>query len=210
MNTVKLPAPALTQAVDPIRPPSPTLSLALVRLGGAIIVALVAAFAVVINLPWPAGVGTPLPGDIASVGFQASALVLLLIMWRTGAVGDSVAWRSIGAAATAIVIAAMAAQFIPVSGEAVQLAELTWFIAMIGIFVVSVGVVAAGRWRGPARYLPLASQSWPLVVFPVMMLTDNAENPSWFAMITTVVVTQLLVGLTLAIRPQLTGPRAES
>lgn len=210
MNTVKLPAPALSQALDPIRSSSPTLSPALVRLGGAVIVALVAAFAVVINLPWPVGVGTPLPGDIASVGFQASTLVLLLIMWRTGAVGDSVGWRSIGAAATAIVIAAMAAQFIPVSGEAEQLAELTWFIAMIGIFVVSVGVVAAGRWRGPARYLPLASQSWPLVVFPVMMLTDNAENASWFAMISSVVVTQLLVGLTLAIRPQLTGPRALS
>jgi hypothetical protein len=210
MNSVKLPAPALSQAVDPIRSSSPTLSPALVRLGGAVIVALVAAFAVVINLPWPVGAGTPLPGDIASVGFQASTLLLLLIMWRTGAVGDSVGWRSIGAAATAIVIAAMAAQFIPVSGEAEQLAELTWFIAMIGIFVVSVGVVAAGRWRGPARYLPLASQSWPLVVFPVMMLTDNAENPSWFAMISSVVVTQLLVGLTLAIRPQLTGPRALS
>ena len=205
MNTVRLPAPALTQAVDPTRSPSPTLPPALVRLGGAIIVALVAAFAVVINLPWPVGVGTPLPGDIASVGFQASTLLLLLIMWRTRAVGESVAWRSIGAAATAIVIAAMLAQFIPVSDKPEKFAELSWFIAMIGIFVVSVGVVAAGRWRGPARYLPLASQSWPLIVLPVMLLTDSAENPSWFALISSVVVTQLLVGLTLAIRPQLTA-----
>ncbi|WP_157155181.1 hypothetical protein [Diaminobutyricimonas sp. LJ205] len=211
MNTITTPAPARTDAFTPRALPLPaTLSPTIVRLAGTAVAVLVGSFAVLIALPWPAGSTVSVTSDIGSLAFQLSTLILLFVMWRTHAVGEALGWRGFGAGVTVIVMIAMASgltRTLAPSDVTLFATNLSWFIAMAGMFVLGVGVVARGRWRGPARYLPLAAHSWPLVALPVMVLTEDTQGQSWYVYITYLAVTQALLGLALAIRPQLTGAR---
>jgi hypothetical protein len=212
MNTITTPAPARTDAAASAAHAVPAVPLrlpaTLVRLGGGVIAALVAAFSVLIALPWPAGATVSVAGELGAIAFQLSSLVLLVVIWRTHAVGESLGWRGLGAVVTVIVtiaLATMVVQTVLPNEITLFVSNLSWYVAMAGLFLVGVGVVAGGRWRGPARYLPLAAYSWPLVVLPVMLLTADTEGQSWMVYVAYLAVTQALIGLVLAIRPQLTG-----
>ncbi|MET1044428.1 MAG: hypothetical protein ABWX59_09965 [Microbacteriaceae bacterium] len=215
MNTITTPAPARTDATigtaHTVAAALPTsLPATFVRLGGGAIAALVAAFAVLIALPWPAGATVSVAGEIGAIAFQVSTLVLLFVMWRTRAVGDSVGWRCLGVVVTVLVtiaVVTMIVQTVLPNEITLFAANLSWYLAMAGMFLVGVGVVARGQWRGLAGFLPLAAHSWPLVVLPVMLLTGDTEGQSWMVYVAYLAVTQALIGLVLAIRPQLTGAR---
>jgi hypothetical protein len=210
MNTITTPAPVRTDASPTaLTRPLPTmLPTRMLRLGGAAITALVAAFAVLVALPWPPGSSVSVPGDIGALAFQLSTLLLLVLMWRTHAVGEKLIWRGLGALATVIVVVAMACMLLKTllpTEATLFAANVSWMVAMAGMFIVSVGVVARGQWRAPLRYLPLIAHSWPLVVLPVMVLTEDTEGQSWFVYISYLCITQALLGLMLAVRPRLTG-----
>ena len=85
------------------------------------------------------------------------------------------------------------------------LMDAFWPLSMLGMFVISVKVAVAGRWRGVARFWPLVAESWAVVSVPAMGILGATGGR--YVGAGHLIVGYLTLGLILALRPHLTGAR---
>jgi len=86
-----------------------------------------------------------------------------------------------------------------------MLMDAFWPLSMLGMFVISVKVAVAGRWRGVARFWPLVAESWAVVSVPAMGILGATGGR--YVGAGHLIVGYLTLGLILALRPHLTGAR---
>jgi hypothetical protein len=80
-----------------------------------------------------------------------------------------------------------------------------WPLSMLGMFVIGVKILFAGRWKGLARIWPSIAESWAVVCVPSMVIFGEAAV-RWVGS-AHLVVGYAALGLILAFRPHLTGAR---
>lgn len=212
MSTITTPARARTDAV-PATPKvaaagSRTTSIRLI--GGAVTAlaathtALLAMFASDWNDPFSRSMT-----DVAGLALQLALVLLLLTMWRSRAVGNGMAWRVTGAITTAAALAAVAASatrwILPEMEAATAALNVAMLLTLAGLYLVSIGVVATGMWRGLLRYLPMALSSWGVSVVIATMIGDG--DSSWWVLMLHLSIGTALNGIALALRPDLTRAR---
>jgi hypothetical protein len=155
--------------------------------------------------PWPEARGY---GAVAAVGFQLTVALQLIIVWRTNAVGTHPAWRALVVVAAITAVAGATAEAvdnITPSGTTLAVANATWFLLMASMVVVGVGIVRAGAWAPPLRYLPLLAHSWPIALMPATMLLGDER--AWPLYSSYLFLVQTVLAVTLLLRPDLTGAR---
>jgi hypothetical protein len=74
---------------------------------------------------------------------------------------------------------------------------------MLGMAAIGVRIAIAGRWRGAARVWPAIAETWALVMFPAMALVS--EEATTFISAGHLFLGYTVLGLILAVRPELTG-----
>jgi hypothetical protein len=143
--------------------------------------------------------------ELAGYALQLSIIGVLLVMWRTRAVGDGIGWRLTGATVTALAVAAIASgvvhQLLPDSAVALNVSNALMLCALAGYYALAIGVVSERRWRGFLRFVPILASSWGPVVVLVIMLGDEAA--SWWTFILYLSAGAVVSGLSLIVRPDL-------
>lgn len=86
-----------------------------------------------------------------------------------------------------------------------MLMDAFWPLSMLGMFVISVKVAVAGRWRGVARFWPLVAESWAVVSVPAMGILGATGGR--YVGAGHLIVGYFTLGLILALRPHLTCAR---
>jgi hypothetical protein len=81
--------------------------------------------------------------------------------------------------------------------------DLFWPLSMLGMAAIGIRIAIAGRWRGAARVWPAIAETWALVMFPAMAVVG--EESIGFISAGHLLVGYTMLGLILAIRPDLTG-----
>ncbi|MGV9772755.1 hypothetical protein [Streptosporangium sp. NPDC003464] len=154
-------------------------------------------------------------GDLAGLAFQLGLFGLLAVQMRTRAGGTSRV--SAVMLKVEVVLLALASAWsllhaiLPeAAGDGVVLAVLDvfWPLSMLGMFVISVKLVLARRWRGSLRWWPLVAESWGVVTVPVFALLGEAAS-RWVGG-GHLLVGYAVLGLLLAWRPELTFAGQES
>jgi MFS family permease len=212
MSTVTTPARARTDAEPrqaPVTAPAaPTTGL---RLTGVAVTALAGvntAFLAIFAGNWSDPFSRTMT-ELAGLALQLAIILLLLTMWRTRAVGSGIVWRCAGAITTALAMTAVAASIarliMPESDAVLSVLNWSMLLALAGLYVVSLGVVAAGAWRGLLRYLPMALSSWGVVVVIATMIGDG--DAAWWMLMYHLSIGTVLNGVALASRPDLTRGR---
>ncbi|GAA1746193.1 hypothetical protein [Luedemannella helvata] len=150
--------------------------------------------------------------DLAAVPFQIGLFALVTAQLRTGATGLSRVAR--GMLKVEYVLLALATLWsvlhgaVPAFRDDTWLAvlDLFWPLSMLGMFVIAIKLVIAGRWRGVARGWPLVAESWAVVSVPAYGVLGPSVGD--FVAAGHLLVGYLMLGVILALRPQLT--RAEA
>ncbi|TFV88541.1 hypothetical protein [Blastococcus sp. CT_GayMR16] len=83
--------------------------------------------------------------------------------------------------------------------------DLFWPLSMLGMAAIGIRIAIAGRWRGAARVWPAIAETWALVMFPAMALVS--EEATTFISAGHLLAGYTMLGLILAVRPELTGER---
>jgi hypothetical protein len=76
---------------------------------------------------------------------------------------------------------------------------------MLGMFVISVKIAFAGRWKGAARFWPMVAESWAVVSVPAMGIFGATVGDIVGA--SHLVIGYMTLGLIIAARPHLVGAR---
>lgn len=173
-----------------------------VRACGAAIAILSIAAAVLISLPWPRGASRSVLGELGGAALLAAILVVFVVAWRTRATGSSPVWLGALVLGSAAALVAGVTVFIVPAGNGVDVSDIAFLVTAVLAYIVSVGILAAGRWTGAARYLPIAAQSWPIIVF-VALILDWPEDWSWYGPIGMLLLLHAVLGVVLAVRPAL-------
>ena len=220
MNTVTTPALARTDAAHPsaAHQPSTTVGRLMttsgVRVAGVVISALavthVALFASFVG-DWDSPTARMLV-ELGGYALQLALIGVLMVMWRTRAVGDRVGWRLTGATVTALAGAAIASgvvhQLLPASSVALNVSNALMLCTLAGFYVLAIGVVSERRWRGFLRFVPILASSWgPAVVLAIML---GSEDASWWTFMVYLSAGTVLSGLALVARPDLAAAPALS
>ena len=80
-----------------------------------------------------------------------------------------------------------------------------WPLSMLGMAVIGVKILFAGRWRGLSRIWPTIAESWAPVCVPGAVLVGTT-GIRWVGS-AHLLVGYTVLGLILAFRPHLTDPR---
>ncbi|XVQ82133.1 hypothetical protein ACQP2K_25085 [Microbispora siamensis] len=154
-------------------------------------------------------------GDLGGLAFQIGLFGLLHVQSRTGAAGTSrgaVIMLRIEAVllALASVWSLLHAILPEAAGDGLLLGvlDLFWPLSMLGMFVISVKLLVARRWRGLLRWWPLVAGSWGVVTVPAYALVGDAAS-RWVGG-GHLLVGYTMLGLLLARRPEDAGPERES
>ena len=212
MSVNTTPAPARTDTTG-VRstPADPTRA---VRLGGLAMAAGAAAWALGTVLTYdvdPVDGEYPLAYKASSLLFQLGLVALVAVQLRTQATGTGrLARRFLHAEHVMLGLAiASSIQWMvapDVSEDAFFLAlDAFWPLSMLGMAAIGIRIAIAGRWRGPARIWPAVAETWVLVMLPVAALA-SAEVSS-FASAAHLLVGYTMLGVILAVRPELTIAR---
>ena len=207
------PLPARTDApsVDEPRPlPAPTR---LVRAGGLAMATGAAAWAVgtlVYDLD-------PVTDDfswvykLSSLVFQLGLVALVGVQLRTRATGTGRLARGFLHAEHVLLGLAIASslQWLLAPGLSENpffiALDLFWPLSMLGMAAIGIRIAIAGRWRGVARIWPAIAETWALVMFPAMALVS--EEMTTFISAGHLLAGYTMLGIVLAVRPELTGAR---
>ncbi|GAA0729021.1 hypothetical protein Drose_11545 [Dactylosporangium roseum] len=148
--------------------------------------------------------------DIGGTLFQLGVFALLAVQLRTRATGTSKVARSmlyvehvlLGLATIWSVLHA-----VPALRDAAWLVPLDafWPLSMLGMFVIGLKILFAGRWRGPARIWPMVAESWAVVTVPTFVILGDPVA-SWVGG-AHLIIGYATLGVILALRPQLVGAR---
>ncbi|KAB8187638.1 hypothetical protein [Microbispora catharanthi] len=153
--------------------------------------------------------------DLGGLAFQIGLFGLLTVQSRTGATGTSrtsVIMLRIEAVllALASVWSLLHAILPEAAGDGVLLGvlDLFWPLSMFGMFVISVKLLPARRWRGVLRWWPLVAESWAVVTVPAYVLLGGGA-PRWVGG-GHLFVGYTMLGLLLALRPEDVLPEGEA
>jgi hypothetical protein len=145
--------------------------------------------------------------DLAGFTFQLGVLSLVQLQLRTRATGLSRA--AIGFLKVERVLLGLAMlwsllhAFFPAARDDAWLVALDvfWPLSMLGMFAIGIKIAFTGRWRGIARFYPLAAESWAVVSIPAMVIFGAAVGDVVGA--THMLVGYAGLGLLIALRPHL-------
>ena|GEM_PF-6629002 len=184
-------------AVHAPRAAGSALHSGVVRTHGAAMLVAGIAYGILIWLPWPDGASRFLPAEFGALSFTLGALVLLALIWRARALPATPFWAAAATLALALQIATIGleATSIVLDDAATELAATITLAASSATgFVVCVGVVAAGAWAGPLRYLPLVLASWPGAVAAATVFSSS-ESVLWSVFVLWTSVALVVTGL---------------
>jgi hypothetical protein len=214
MSISTTPAPARTDtAAAPALPtPRPAATTRLVRRAGITVAAG--------STLWAAGLA--LFGLDAEPGWQATAEILSSLMFQIGLVALVAVQLRTGATGTGrlarfflhaehvllglAIVSTLAWAVFPEQGDAAWFLALDafWPLSMLGMAGIGIRIAIAGRWKGLARFWPLGAESWAPVVIPVSAVFAGAAS---FVGAAHLLVGYAVLGVILAMRPELTGAR---
>jgi hypothetical protein len=192
-------------ATDPTRP---------VRLGGLAMAVGAAAWALGTVLTYdvdPVDGDYPLAYKASSLLFQLGLVALVAVQLRTRATGTGRLARGFLHAEHVMLALAIASsiQWIvapDVSEDALFLAlDAFWPLSMLGMAAIGIRIAIAGRWQGAARVWPAVAETWVLVMLPVSALASTEVGS--FVGAAHLLLGYTLLGVILAVRPELTGVR---
>ncbi|WP_283138752.1 hypothetical protein [Rhizohabitans arisaemae] len=83
--------------------------------------------------------------------------------------------------------------------------DLFWPLSMVGMFVISMKIVFEGRWSGIVRWWVLVAESWAFVSIPSLFALGEPVG-RWVGA-GYLIVGYGMLGVLLALRPELTVPR---
>jgi hypothetical protein len=149
--------------------------------------------------------------DLTGLAFQLGVMALITVMMRTQAVGTSRKARV--ALRVELVLLSLASTWsllhaiVPdtVDSSPLAILDVFWPLSMLGMFVIGVKLAATGRWRGALRWWPLIAESWAVVTIPSIGILGQSAG-DWVGA-SHLLVGYCVVGLLLALRPELTEAR---
>ncbi len=150
-------------------------------------------------------------GDLGGLAFQAGVMGLIGAMGLTGAVGTTRTARVMLRVERVLLSLAMLWSVIhglvPAWRDAPWLAALDvfWPLSMLGMFVLGIKILVAGRWRGVARVWPMVAESWAVVTVPTFVIIGEPVS-NWVGG-THLLIGYTVLGLILARRTELLLPR---
>lgn len=214
------PAPARTDApaapsTGPARSAgAPGISTAAARrvglavLGGGLVWA-TGMLAVGQNPDTPLGVSL---ADLSALPLQVSLFGLVALQLRTRATGTTRV--AVGMLRFERVLLALATTWTVLHGLFPSFRDDTWLavldvfwpLSMLGMAVIGVKIAVTGRWTGPARVWPTVAESWALVVVPIYGALGPVRAAD-YAGAAHLLIGYCMLGLIIALRPQLTGAR---
>ncbi|WP_040339723.1 hypothetical protein [Candidatus Blastococcus massiliensis] len=214
MSVNTSPPSARTDAPS-VAPPSRSSDLTrTVRLGGVAMAVGAAAWAVGTALTYdidPVDGEYPLAYKASSLLFQLGLVALVTVQLRTGATGTGRLARGFLHAEHVMLGLAIASSIQwmvapDVSEDAFWLAlDAFWPLSMLGMAAIGIRIAIAGRWRGPARIWPAIAETWLLFMIPAIALVG--DEGSAFVSTGHLLLGYTALGVILATRPELTGPR---
>jgi hypothetical protein len=150
--------------------------------------------------------------DLTGLAFQLGVMAVLTVMMRTRALGASrkarIALRVEAVLLSLASIWSLLHAIIPDTVDSTPLAalDLFWPLSMLGMFIIGIKLALAGRWRGALRWWPLVAESWAVVTVPSMVIFGQAAA-DWVGA-THLLIGYCVVGLLMALRPELTDAQA--
>ncbi|HSO66171.1 MAG TPA: hypothetical protein VLQ78_13825 [Ornithinibacter sp.] len=150
-------------------------------------------------------------GDVGGLAFQVGVMGLIGAMALTGALGTTRTARVMLRVERVLLSLAMLWTvihgFVPAWRDATWLAVLDafWPLSMLGMFVLGIKVLVAGRWRGVARVWPLVAESWAVVTVPTFVIIGEPVS-NWVGG-SHLLIGYTVLGLILARRTELVLPR---
>ena len=150
-------------------------------------------------------------GDLGGLFFQVGVMGLIGAMALTGGAGTTRTARVMLRVERVLLALAMAWSLVhalvPAWRDATWLAVLDvfWPLSMLGMFVLGIKILVAGRWRGVARVWPLVAESWAVVTVPTFVLVGEPVS-NWVGGIH-LLIGYTVLGLILARRTELVLPR---
>lgn len=195
-STASFPQPSL-------EPSTATLSKTFrTRTAGALLLMLTATSAVCYLLPWPSDATNYFADDIAAISFAVALTVLIGGALSTGAFSAKRVSSVIGVIA-AVALAVIAGAQILVSmlwnGPTDMVDGVLPAASLLSFWVASLCILLDGCWRGPARYLPFLTASWPVTVLAVGLIVGELGDAAWVAFVIHTLLGLCLTSLALII-----------
>ncbi|MGY1742628.1 MULTISPECIES: hypothetical protein [unclassified Blastococcus] len=206
------PVPARTDTARPAGAPPRQVPIRAVRGAGAAVTAGAAAWAgciLAFGLGDTEGAGLVVYG-ISGLLFQFGLVALVAVQLRTGATGTGRLARGFLHAEHAMlglaILSSLQTIVVPAWDDhpAALALDAFWPLSMLGMFAIGIRIAIAGRWRGAARFWPLGAESWAPVCIPVAGALPDAAP---YVAAGHLLVGYGLLGVVLALRPELTLPR---
>ncbi|MGK5678047.1 hypothetical protein [Actinoplanes sp. URMC 104] len=149
--------------------------------------------------------------NISSLAFQLSLFGLITAQLRTRATGTSRAARAM--LKVEYVLLALGTLWtilwsaLPGARESVPMMVLDFFwpLSMLGMFIISIKIATAGRWKGLLRGWPLVAESWAIVNVP--LAGAFGDEVLRYTASGHLVVGYITLGVLMVLRPELTGAR---
>lgn len=150
--------------------------------------------------------------DLTGLAFQLGVMAVLSVMMRTQAIGTSRKAR-IGLRVELVLLSiasvwSLLHAIVPDTVDSTPLAILDafWPLSMLGMFVIGIKVAIAARWRGALRWWPMVAETWAVVTVPTVGIFGQSVG-DWVGA-THLLIGYCVVGLLLALRPELTEARS--
>ena len=206
------PVPARTDVLDNHQPPAAISVRGVRALGLALTVG---------TLSWATSMFTVGNNPTDSLGltitdttgglFQLGLFALLAIQVRTRATGLTKVARGMLVVEHVLLAVATVWSFlhaIPALRDATWLIpmDVFWPLSMLGMAVIGVKLLFAGRWKGAARVWPTVAESWAVVAVPAFGIFGSPVAD--YIGGAHLLIGYVALGVILMLRPQLTGARA--
>ena len=149
--------------------------------------------------------------DLTGFAFQLGVMALLTVMMRTQAVGTSrkarIALRVEAVLLTLASIWSVLHAIIPDTVDTTALAALDafWPLSMLGMFIIGIKLLVAGRWRGVLRLWPMVAETWAIVTVAAAAIVGRVAG-DWVGA-SHLLIGYVILGVLLARRPELTDVR---
>jgi hypothetical protein len=205
------PVPARTDVLDNHQPPAAISARGVRALGLALTVG---------TLSWATSMFTVGNNPADSLGqtitdttgglFQLGLFALLAVQVRTRATGLTRVARGMLVVEHVLLAVATAWSFlhaVPALRDAAWLIpmDVFWPLSMLGMAVIGVKILFAGRWKGTARVWPTVAESWAVVTVPVFGIFGSPVAD--YIGGAHLLIGYVTLGVILMLRPQLTGAR---
>ena len=211
MTITTNPAPARTDVAPAIPTPTAGATRQVRRAGVILSVGTLSWAAAMITVgASPEGSVAITIGDLSAVPFQIGLFALVGAQLRTRATGLSKAARGMLRVEFGLLFLATVWSVlhgaVPAWRDDVWLGILDafWPLSMLGMFVISVKLAFAGRWRGLGRFWPLVAESWAVVMVPIAVIFQSSAMTGVLGG-AHLLIGYCALGLILALKPEVTG-----